>query len=403
MDNIDFNLFNLIIIRYNEIWLKSKKIKHRMIKALTKNIVFSLKKNNITYHKYQYTVDFARILFFFKNLDINRAVMVLRKVFGIHSISPAIRTSSTIKNIINRTIEVGKKLLDQNDTFAIRARRSGKHEFSSQDIAKQTGSAILNYFKDLNLSVNLSNPKKRIFIEVRENFTYIFTKIILSDWGGLPIENSKHVLNMNIGRLTDYLATFLLMKRGCKIHPILFNLFEDKRKSDSKLKDWEIINNYYNDTLNLKVIEFNPILKKIFNSIEEKEYICALCNLARLKIIANLIKSNQFLSKIKIRALTVGINLTDMDCCPNSVDIESLSYCYEFLELPIFTACIGLKSNEIKDLLNKISPNLKKENNCPYCPKNQKYDFKKISSIFISMNLDGFLAKELHKIKYFNI
>ena len=405
MQNINSKLFNLILIRYGEIWLKSKKIKSRMLKTLTKNIIFSLKKNKIPFHKYQYTQDFARILFFLKNEDINKAIGVLKKkVFGIHSISPAIRTSSILKNIINRTLEIGKDILDQNDSFAIRARRSGKHPFTSQDVAEQCGYAVLSCFKDLNLNVNLSNPKKKIFIEVRDNFTYIFTRIIKTDWGGLPIEPGKHIINMDIGRPTDSLAAFLLMKRGCNIHPIIFNLFENKKNLDSILSNWKIIGTYYNDkNLDLNIINFNPILKKIHNEISEKKYVCALCNLIRLKIISNLLKSSHFKGKIKIRGLTTGINLTNIDCCPNAVDLDILAYSNEFLDLPVFTSCIGLEIKEIIDMLNKISPYLKGKKYCPYCPKNQEFNYQLVYDLYESMNLEKYIKKELFEVKNLNI
>ena len=66
--------YNLIKINPSpEIWLKSRKVKIRMLKALMNNIKNSLKHAKITFHKFQLSKDSARIFFFFKNEDIKKA------------------------------------------------------------------------------------------------------------------------------------------------------------------------------------------------------------------------------------------------------------------------------------------------------------------------------------------
>jgi len=155
------NQYNLILIRYGEIWLKSQKVKIRMLKTLMNNIKNILNRNNISFYKYQLSKDSSRIFFFFNNKDLINAINILRNVFGIYSISPAFRTSSNLKNISERTIEIAKEILKKDDSFALRVKRSGKHDFNSMEIAKIVGQAILDNFHDLNLKVNLTNPKKK--------------------------------------------------------------------------------------------------------------------------------------------------------------------------------------------------------------------------------------------------
>ncbi|MBD3256688.1 MAG: hypothetical protein GF383_16460, partial [Candidatus Lokiarchaeota archaeon] len=113
--------YNLILIRYtDEIWLKSRKVRMRMLNILMDNIVNTLNRENIPFHKYQLSKDATRIFFFFKNDDIPRAIILLRNVFGIYSLSPSLRTSAKLKNIAERTIEVGKSILKKDDSFALR-------------------------------------------------------------------------------------------------------------------------------------------------------------------------------------------------------------------------------------------------------------------------------------------
>ena len=220
--------YNLILIRYNEIWLKSTKVKMRMLKILMQNIRNMLEKAEISYHKYQLSKDSTRIFFFFKNEDLPAAVEVLKKVFGIYTLSPALRTSNRMKNITERAVEIAHQVLKEGDSFAIRSKRSGTHDFTSQDVARKAGQAVLEGLNHLNLSVDLSSPDEKIFIEVRGQFSYVFTDIVESKWGGLPIEPRKKVFVMDVGRRTDLLAGFLLARRGCQIFPVLFDMTEKR-------------------------------------------------------------------------------------------------------------------------------------------------------------------------------
>ena len=154
--------YNLIKINPSpEIWLKSMKVRMRMVKTLTNNIKQSLKRSGITYHKFQLSKDSTRIFFFFGNEDIQKAMDLLEKVFGIDSFSPALRTSQNLKNIVQRTLEICEDILDKNDTFAIRVKRSGMHDYTSQDVAKKVGQAVLDTFSGLNLKSPSSVAEKK--------------------------------------------------------------------------------------------------------------------------------------------------------------------------------------------------------------------------------------------------
>ena len=289
--------YNLILIRYSgEIWLKSMKVRIRMIKNLINNIKKHLNRHNILFHKYQLSEDTSRIFFFFKNQDILNAINVLKDIFGIYSISPALRTSNELKNIVERTIEVGKDIFKENDTFAINVKRSGKQDYSSQDVAKIVGKAMLDSFSNLKLKVNLSNPIKRIFIEIRGEFSYVFTEIIKSDWGGLPIDKENKVLCMDIGRVNDLLAGFFLMKRGCQIYPILFDLTNDDLTFNFWLNNYKEITKYFpNKRFLVRKVNLVKILDKLSVELKDKDYFCAICRLIRLETSGKLLKTFKIL------------------------------------------------------------------------------------------------------------
>ncbi len=64
------------------------------------------------------------------------------------------------------------QFIDVNQTFAVKSTRLGKHKFTSLDIARVGGKAIIDSFLDSTgkkLKVNLSDPDVRVIIEVLNN------------------------------------------------------------------------------------------------------------------------------------------------------------------------------------------------------------------------------------------
>jgi len=396
--------YNLILIRYGEIWLKSQKVKIRMLKILINNIRTKLKKRNITFHKYQLSKDSSRVLFFFKNEDIARALVVLKNVFGIYSVSPALRTSNRLENICERAIEVGRYILKKDDTFAIRVKRSGKHDYTSIDVAKIVGKTILDTFSNLELKVNLTSPNKVIFVEVRDDFSYIFTDIIKSNWGGLPIEDQKKVVVMDIGRLNDLISSFLLMKRGCVIYPVLFEITHNKEAFNIWKSNWNELSQYVPFfKFSLKKINIVNILQFVERKIQSKKYLCGICKLVRLDFLSKLMETLGSNTNIKIRAITDGVSLNNSTICPDDVEFNSIALNYLFSIYPIFTPIIGLDLNEIKDLNKKISPNLKEFDYCDFKPKNQEFDLKILKELYQSLELSDLIKRNLQDIEHIKI
>ena len=388
--------YNLVIIRYSEIWLKSQKVKIRMLKILMENIKNALNRNGIPFNKYQLSKDSSRIFFFFKNNDMRNAIDVLKKVFGIFSISPTLRTSNNINNIGERVIEIAKEILQKGDTFALRVRRSGNHDYTSIDVARIIGTKIIEELSEYDLKVNLSNPKKKIFIEIRDDFSYIFSQIIKTPWVGLPIESPKKMFVMDVGRIYDLIAGFMLMKRGSNIYPILFRMINNEENDNIWESNWrELLT--YTPYSNFTLVKINllEILEKIIPKINNPELICGICRLTRFKLIGNLKSKLEAKRYDKIRAFTDGLTLTNTSYCDDNVDLESIASNYLFSDYPIFTPLIGFNAEEINNLKEKISSNLKIIDFCKLKPQNQNYNQVEILKVFNDLGIDPLIDEAL--------
>ena len=154
--------YDLIIARYGEIGLKSPKIRSRFERKLVKNIKATF---DCEVDRNQ-----GRIYIFPKNFE--EGIDKLNRVFGVVSYSPATSTYANYEDIDEILRQYTKDLmaegiLDENTKFAIKCRRVGTHDFTSQEMAAHCGGVV----RDVVLApVDLTNPDLTIFVEIRDDY-----------------------------------------------------------------------------------------------------------------------------------------------------------------------------------------------------------------------------------------
>lgn len=200
----------MILARYAEVGLKSRGVRRYFERILANNIMAALARNNI-----EALVNLENGRLFIETGDIERAIHVVSRVFGIASISPAIRTESKLPEMMRTAAEYSKNLIRTGNSFAVRPRREGTHPFNSVDVGREVGSAIWMANEHKNVRVDLTNPDVEIYVEVRRNNTYIFSKYIPGP-GGLPMSSQGRVV-AKVESDRDALAAWLMMKRGCRV------------------------------------------------------------------------------------------------------------------------------------------------------------------------------------------
>jgi len=226
--------YELIIIRYGEIALKGRETRRRFENALVSNIENAFIKEKLSS---KIIKEWGRIYVY--TAQINKCINILRKIFGITSISPALQTKSDIESISKLAVDISKKVLIKEMSFAIRATRTGKHAFTSQDVAIKIGNEIV---KATRASVNLKNPDFELFIEIRNDKAFLFTKKIRCA-GGMPYGTQGNVLAL-INELDSILAAWYLMRRGCKIISVITKEF-NKDILNSFLENWFVKSDIY--------------------------------------------------------------------------------------------------------------------------------------------------------------
>jgi len=165
--------------------------------------------------------------------QIGEAVERIKKVFGVTSVSPCWTCFSGLNDIRMLASDIASDVLkiSEKESFAIRAHRVGRHKFSSKEVAEEAGAAVKRV---TGAKVELSKPKKEIFIETRSRKTYAFVDKIPCA-GGMPVGTAGKIISP-VENPADAAAAWLMMKRGCEVVVLID---EKNKKLAEKLKEWD--------------------------------------------------------------------------------------------------------------------------------------------------------------------
>jgi tRNA uracil 4-sulfurtransferase len=200
----------LFLVRYGELTLKSPPVRREFESSLRRNILDQFVREGITG---RLRTDHGHL--YVEVDEGERARHVLKRVFGVTSVSEVHEVPSDRARIRDRLLELAEPRLTHGVRFAVRARRTGQHPFTSQELARDLGSDVLERFHDRALSVDLDHPEVELFVEVRGPRTYLYFDRTEGP-GGLPLGVAGRLVALVDGP-RGALGAYLMMKRGCRV------------------------------------------------------------------------------------------------------------------------------------------------------------------------------------------
>jgi thiamine biosynthesis protein ThiI len=321
-----------ILVRYGEIFLKSKIVFKQFERKLLENIRKTLQRVKIPFK-----IEKERGRIFVLTEKEKEATRELGKVFGLVSFSPVYHLeTSELKTIKKFCQEKFKNFLQKKETFAIKARRIGEHPYSSQDLENEVGRVIEG-------KVDLRNPTQEISLEVRGNNTYVFTDTF-SGLGGLPVSTAGKTISFLSGGIDSAVASWLAMKRGCQVIFLHFHSFplvsmrsiEKCQKVIGRLNDYQFKSK-------LILIPFQKIQVHLKTQAPAR-YLILLYRRSMIRI-------GQKIAKIEgAEAIITGESLAQV----SSQTLSNLAAIEEAVKIPVFRPLIGMDKEEIVNLAKKI-------------------------------------------------
>ena len=202
----------IVLVRYCEIGLKSTPVRRKFETVLRDNMLAMLASDHV-----EALISYGDARYYLESDDTEGCVASLKKVFGIASISVASQCSSDMEDICRTAAEYSLSRLQPGQSFAVRARREGTHPYTSMEVGKEAGSAIFLANEDKGISVDLHNPDRTFYVEIRNNKAFVFDEYINCP-GGLPMGSQGRVMcQMTDGR-RSVVSAWTMMRRGCRVY-----------------------------------------------------------------------------------------------------------------------------------------------------------------------------------------
>ena len=323
-----------LVVRYAEIHLKGLNRPY-FERSLVKRIELALKPLKADVIREQ-----GRIFVFgIPAEELDSAADKLTRVFGIHSVSPALATEKEWPEIVEAAKTLMEKRLSGKEhlTFKVFARRSDKRfAMRSADINRTLGGLLLEAFPAL--SVDVHEPDCYVGVEIRQNQAFIFIDELLGA-GGMPVGCNGHAMLLISGGIDSPVAGHMIAKRGVRISAVHFFSYPyTSERARDKVVDLTRILSAYAGAVDLYLVPFTEIQLAIYEKCPQSETTVLMRRLM-MKL------SERLALSCGAQALVTGESIGQVA----SQTIESMTVTGDAVTLPVFRPLIGFDKEEIVD------------------------------------------------------
>lgn len=318
----------VIIIRYSEIWLKGKN-KGFFESAFINNLRRAISDFTCTLEKHSGRY-FVRG---FDECDTDAIIEKLQKVFGAHTISVALETSSDMDAIF----DAAKALVRESGTFKVESHRGDKsYPLTSVEISKTLGGKLLAY--NHKLKVDVHNPDFVVRVDIREHGVALVFADYIEAAGGMPVGTAGKGLLLLSGGIDSPVAGYMMAKRGMKIDCLHFHSYPyTNMQAKEKVVDLAHILSEYTCGTNLYSVSVTHIQEAIHEKCKPQLMITLLRRfMYRI--------AERHAQKISAQCLITGESLGQVA----SQTIEGMTSSNSVVEtLPVLRPLVGFDKNEI--------------------------------------------------------
>lgn len=324
----------VILIKYGELTTK-KGNRNFFVNLLYKSILNKLSNYNVRIFK-----DLSRMYIEFDEKDLDEILKRVNNIFGIHEYLVAYKIPTDVEVIKSKTLEIVKE--EKFNTFKVETKRSYKEfPINSQEFSKQLGGMILKNID--NIKVDVHNPELFVNVEIRKDYTYIYTNYYYG-LGGYPNNTLGKGMLMLSGGIDSPVAAYLAMKRGVHIEALYFEAIPHtginaRNKVIELCKKLSI----YTSSIKLHIVPFTEIQEAIYKTADQ-DYVITIMRRMMYRITERMAKRRKCLAIVNGESIGQVASQT----------LTSMKVINSVTNYPVIRPVACLDKIEIMDIARKI-------------------------------------------------
>ncbi len=255
-----------IIKLFPEITIKSKSVRQRMIKVLQGNVRNVVRRVDPSV---RVRMDWDKLV-----VSCDGDTPTMRDaVVEVLSCTPGIQCFLEVQEFrftelhdiyLHTAALYGDQLAGQ--TFCVRVKRHGKHEFTSIEVERYVGGGLNQ--NHVTGGVRLKNPDRQINLEIEDDKLYLITQIH-PGLGGYPLSTQEDVLSLISGGFDSGVSSYHFIKRGCRVHYCFFNLGGAAHEVGVKQVAYYLWNKFSaSHKVKFLAVPFEPIVAEILEKVD---------------------------------------------------------------------------------------------------------------------------------------
>ncbi len=267
--------------------------------------------------------------------DFEEALERVSRIFGIAAFSRACVCEKTIEDILSRSPEYLKTVMENIKTFKVEAKRADKRfPLTSPEICREVGGMLLQKFP--HLKVDVHNPDRIVYVEIRDFAAYVRAEQIKGA-GGLPVGTAGTASILISGGIDSPVAAYTMAKRGLRLNAIHF-ASPPYTSPRAELKVRTLLKKVaaYSGTINLGIVPFTEIQDEIAKNCPE-DYFTLIMRRMMMRI------SEKIAQKSGSLALITGESLGQVA----SQTLPALVTTDYVTTMPVLRPLIGMDKEEI--------------------------------------------------------
>lgn len=324
----------VIMIKYGELTTK-KGNRGFFVNNLYKAINDKLSKYDVVISK-----DLSRMYIEFNEKDLDMILSRVNNIFGIHEYLVAYKVSSDVEEIKSNVLEIVKK--ETFKTFKVEVKRSDKKfPIESPAFCNVIGGVLLKNIEGIKVDVH--SPDLIVNIEIRKDYTYIFTNYYYG-LGGYPNNTLGKGMLMLSGGIDSPVAGYLAMKRGIHVECLYFEAIPHT-SLEARNKVIELCKKLsrYTHSVKLHIVPFTNIQEEIYKN-SDPDYVITIMRRMMYRITERMAKRRDCLAIINGESVGQVASQT----------LTSMSVINNVTNMPIIRPVACLDKLEIMDIARKI-------------------------------------------------